>query len=79
VVSAAAVAQAEVRTASEAAMSPVPPGATAAPSDQVLGEATTAHPHDPPAAADPPASAAAAAVAVAAVAVAAAGVGREKA
>jgi hypothetical protein len=48
---------AEVPTASEAAMSPVPPAATAVPSDQVPGEATTVPPHDPPAAADPPASA----------------------
>ena len=58
----------EVPTASEAAMSPVPPAATAAPSDQVPGEATTVPRHDPPVAADPPASAAVA-VAVAVVVV----------
>ena len=56
---------AEVPTASEAAMSPVLPAAIAAPSDQVLAEATTVPPHDPRVAADPPASeAAAVAVAV---------------
>ena len=49
-------------------MSPVPPAATAAPSDQVPGEATTVPPHDPPVAADPPASAAVAVAAVVAVA-----------
>lgn len=49
----------EVPTASEAATFPVPPGATAAPSDQVPREATTVPRHDPPVAAGPPASAAA--------------------
>jgi hypothetical protein len=68
---------AEVLTASEAAMSPVPPAATAARSDQVPGEAITVPPHDPPAAADPPVSVAVVAVAAAAVA-AAAGVVKEK-
>ena len=68
---------AEVPTASEAAMSPVPPVPTAAPSDQVPGEATTVPRHDPPVAADPPVSVAVVAVAAAAVA-AAAGVVKEK-
>jgi len=76
-VAVAAAAWAEVRTASEAAMSPVPPAATAVPSVQAPGEGTTVLPLDPPAAADPPASAAVAVV-VAAVVVAAAGVGSEK-
>ena len=67
---------AEVLIASEAAMSRVPLAATAAPSDQVPGEATTAPPRDPPAVADPPASAAEA-VAVVAVVVVAAGVVKE--
>ena len=47
-------------------MSPARPAATAAPSDQVPGEATTVPPHDLPVVADPPAWVAAAAVAVAA-------------
>ena len=72
-----AAAWAEALIASEAATSLVPPVETAVPSVQVPGEATTGPPHDPPAAADPPASAAVA-VAVAVAAVAAAGVGREK-
>jgi hypothetical protein len=60
-------------------MSPVPPAATAAPSDQVPGEATTVPPHDPPVAADPPVSAVAAAVAaVVAVVAVVAGVVKEK-
>ena len=58
-------------------MSPVPPAATAAPSDQAPAEATTVPPHDPPVAADLPASAAEVAVAVAVV-VAVAGVVKEK-
>ena len=57
---------AEVPTASEAAMYPVPPAATAAPSGQVPAEVTTVPPHDLPVVADPRAWVAAAAVAVAA-------------
>jgi hypothetical protein len=55
-------------------MSPVPPAATAAPSDQVPGEATTVPRHDPRVAADPPASVVVAEV----VAAAEAGVANEK-
>jgi hypothetical protein len=69
---------AEVPTASEAAMYPVPPAATAAPSGQVPAEVTTVPPHDPTVAADPPASAGVAVAAVAAPAVAAADVVKEK-
>jgi hypothetical protein len=51
---------------------------TAAPSDQVPGEATTVPRHDPRVAADPPASVVVAVAAVAAVAVAAGGGVKEK-